>query len=374
MLTLRELVRDLDVRVLAGEAGLDMPVRWVHISELPDPTPWLSGGELLLTTGLALDDGEEQRRYVARLADHQLAGLGFGTGFEHDAGAARAARGGGRLRVPGVRGPVRAAVHRGHRGGVRQARQRAVRGAAPGAGGPGAARADRALRARPQALAGTIAKVLGAACWCSTAAGSRSLSTRSGDRVEDATVEALRGEVHSRRGATARVFVPELEDGAPGAGAAGSGRRYRPPCGAAPPPRAPEAWIVAIKDGGSLSDFDRLTLHQAVTIVALELLRGRVAGETERRLAGDVLEALVSGELSGVELARRLEPFGLGRSGGRDRAPPGARRARDRARSGASRRSGAGTCGKSTGTLTCALVPGQEEESCLRSRREPWRG
>ena len=69
---------------------------------------------------------------------------------------------------------------------------------------------------------------------------------------------------------------------------------------------------MAIKDGGGpLSDFDRLTLHQAVTIVALELLRGRVAGDTERRLAGDVLAALVGGELTGAELARRLEPFGL---------------------------------------------------------------
>jgi PucR family transcriptional regulator, purine catabolism regulatory protein len=69
---------------------------------------------------------------------------------------------------------------------------------------------------------------------------------------------------------------------------------------------------VGLKDAGPLSDFDRLTLHQAVTIVALELLRGRVAGETERRLAGDLFRALVSGELTGPELAGRLKPFGLG--------------------------------------------------------------
>ena len=70
----------------------------------------------------------------------------------------------------------------------------------------------------------------------------------------------------------------------------------------APPGRRayPEAWLVAIKDTGPLSDFDRLTLHQAVTIVALELLRARVAGDTERRLAGDVLAAVVRGELAGA--------------------------------------------------------------------------
>ena len=68
---------------------------------------------------------------------------------------------------------------------------------------------------------------------------------------------------------------------------------------------------MAIKDSGPLTDFDRLTLHQAVIIVALELLRGRVAGDTERRLAGDVLAAVVDGDLAGTELTRRLEPFGL---------------------------------------------------------------
>jgi PucR family transcriptional regulator, purine catabolism regulatory protein len=84
MLSVRELLRDLDVRLLAGDRGVDVPVRWVHISELLDPTPWLSGGELLLTTGMQLEAAADSRDFVTRLADHQLAGLGFGTGFKHD--------------------------------------------------------------------------------------------------------------------------------------------------------------------------------------------------------------------------------------------------------------------------------------------------
>src|SRR3954471_19741611 len=84
MLTIREVLADVDIALLAGEANVDMPVRWVHISELIDPTPWLSGGELLLTTGLALDGAQRQREYIATLADHGLAGLGLGTGFTHD--------------------------------------------------------------------------------------------------------------------------------------------------------------------------------------------------------------------------------------------------------------------------------------------------
>src|SRR3954453_21890395 len=84
MLPLRALLRELELEPAAGEAGLDRAVRWVHIAELVDPTPWLSGGELLLTTGLGLATPEQQRAYVARLADHGLAGLGFGVRFDHE--------------------------------------------------------------------------------------------------------------------------------------------------------------------------------------------------------------------------------------------------------------------------------------------------
>src|SRR6187551_1870413 len=83
MLPLRDLLRELELPIVAGEAGLDRPVRWVHISELLDPTKWLSGGELLLTTGLQLND-EVGRDYVTRLVRHGLTGLGFGAGFGHE--------------------------------------------------------------------------------------------------------------------------------------------------------------------------------------------------------------------------------------------------------------------------------------------------
>ena len=58
-------------------------MRWVHSTELTDPTPWLKGGELLLTTGIQLDGPKAQRELIERLADHEIAGLGFGTGFTH---------------------------------------------------------------------------------------------------------------------------------------------------------------------------------------------------------------------------------------------------------------------------------------------------
>jgi purine catabolism regulator len=74
----------------------------------------------------------------------------------------------------------------------------------------------------------------------------------------------------------------------------------------------PQAWVVIVRDSGGLGDFERLILQQAVAIVALELMRRRVARETERRLAGDVLAGALGGLADPVELRRRLEPFGIG--------------------------------------------------------------
>ncbi|QMU78831.1 PucR family transcriptional regulator [Streptacidiphilus sp. PB12-B1b] len=74
----------LHLTVLAGHDRLARPVRWVHTSELDDPAPYLEGGELLLTTGLKLGRSREKlRRYVHRLADAGVAGLGFGIGLTY---------------------------------------------------------------------------------------------------------------------------------------------------------------------------------------------------------------------------------------------------------------------------------------------------
>ena len=74
---------------LAPVTDLPVPgveVSGVHVSELTDPTPYLQGGELLLTTGMGLTGHEAQARsYAARLARHGVAGLGLGLGPIHDA-------------------------------------------------------------------------------------------------------------------------------------------------------------------------------------------------------------------------------------------------------------------------------------------------
>jgi purine catabolism regulator len=82
-LTVESLVAELGLTLVSGQESAHAHVRWVHSTELTDPTPWLKGGELLLTMGIQLDGPKAQRELIERLADHEIVGLGFGTGFTH---------------------------------------------------------------------------------------------------------------------------------------------------------------------------------------------------------------------------------------------------------------------------------------------------
>ena len=63
-------------RVRAGAGRLHNAVRWVHVSEIPDVGGTLSGGELLLSTGIvATDPGTDVQGYVRSLCEANVAGL-----------------------------------------------------------------------------------------------------------------------------------------------------------------------------------------------------------------------------------------------------------------------------------------------------------
>ncbi|HEX5146713.1 MAG TPA: PucR family transcriptional regulator ligand-binding domain-containing protein, partial [Conexibacter sp.] len=74
----RELLElpHLALELIAGGEGVDAVVRWTHVSEVEDPTPWLEGGELILTTGVGLPTAARaQAAYLRRLARAGAAGL-----------------------------------------------------------------------------------------------------------------------------------------------------------------------------------------------------------------------------------------------------------------------------------------------------------
>jgi PucR family transcriptional regulator, purine catabolism regulatory protein len=82
-----EPVRRGAPRVLAGADRLGVPVRWVHVIELAEAGHLLRGGELVLSTGIALPpDADGLARYVAGLAAAGVCGLAveLGTRYVRD--------------------------------------------------------------------------------------------------------------------------------------------------------------------------------------------------------------------------------------------------------------------------------------------------
>ncbi|GGR21066.1 PucR family transcriptional regulator [Agromyces mediolanus] len=75
--------------LVPGETAdaIERPIAWVHGSDLPDPTPFLAAGHLLLTDGAQFPPratpAERYEDYVVRLQRHGIVGLGFGARLHH---------------------------------------------------------------------------------------------------------------------------------------------------------------------------------------------------------------------------------------------------------------------------------------------------
>lgn len=77
-ITIEELVSlpHLGCSFFAGQSGASRPATWAHVCELDDPLPWLEGGELVMTTGMAIPkEATAQVSYLARLTEAGAAGL-----------------------------------------------------------------------------------------------------------------------------------------------------------------------------------------------------------------------------------------------------------------------------------------------------------
>jgi PucR family transcriptional regulator, purine catabolism regulatory protein len=299
MLTVRGLVTEMGLELAVGGDGADAPVRWVHISELPDPTPWLSGGELLLTTGIQLESDARQREFVRLLSGRHLAGLGFGTGFNHDAlppalVEEAAAVGFPVFEVP-YELPFIALTEKAFTRLVNEQYEVLQRGIAIHKRLERLVLDERGLDEVVRALAAAIG---GAVCVLS-ARGEAIASKTFRRQVPVAAMDWIREEVRGR----SAEFAPDHPELAGRALVLPISIRGKGP---------PQAWLVAARDAGGLGDFERLILQQAVTVVALELMRQRAMRDTERRLAGDVLAEALTGRPSPNELAVRLRPFGIG--------------------------------------------------------------
>jgi hypothetical protein len=79
-LTVRELLAEPSFRLalVAGSAGLDLPVRWAHSTELLDPGPYLRGYEIVLTVGAALTDPGRCRAFARSVRASRASAIGYG--------------------------------------------------------------------------------------------------------------------------------------------------------------------------------------------------------------------------------------------------------------------------------------------------------
>jgi purine catabolism regulator len=284
--TLASLVRApaLKLTVLAGAEGLDVAVVWVHTSELDDPTPYLAGGELLLTTGLKLGtDPEGLRGYVHRLADAGVVGLGFGVGLGHDRVpeplvAAAAERGLPLLEVP--RPTPFIAISKAVSAAVAADRYKAVTESLA---------AQRELTSAALSPDGTAALLARLAAYLD---GWAALYDASGAVLAAAPkwagrrAKRLAGEIERLRERPAPASVAVAGEGGCGdrveMQSLGTGRRPR--------------GFLAVGTGERLGTADRYVVHAAVALLTLSLEQSRSLQEAEQRFGAALLRMVLAGE------------------------------------------------------------------------------
>jgi PucR family transcriptional regulator, purine catabolism regulatory protein len=268
VITVRELVGldGLGLELVAGTAGADREIRWVASTEIADPRPFLRGGEVLLTTGLAF--GHDAEGYVERLAGAGLAGLGFAVGIHlpelPPAVAAAAERRGFPVFLVPYETPFVAITE--------AAMTRIVH--------EQYAQLARAVELHDRLVSLVLEE-----------AGLEAIAAEAAAAI-DGRIRVL---AHDGRVlATAGQTVPDADAIVLDVGV-----------------HAPGEAVLEATLGRAFTDWDRMQLQQARTVVALELAKRRAVAETERRIAGDLVEDAVSGTGDVRQLARRLAAFGL---------------------------------------------------------------
>ena len=257
----------------------------------------------MLTTGIPLDTAAKQRAFVRLLADHNLAGLGFGTGFSHHklpkALVEEAEKRDFPLFEVPYSTPFIAITEKAFARLVNEQYEVLQRGIA-------VQRRLERLVLEERGLEEIVAD--------DRLRGRRHRRDprrpRRAPRRARLPPRALRRRGRRDPQGSARATPATATPSSPPIPSV-AGRALAHPV-ISPGGGPPQAWVVIVRDSGGLGDFERLILQQAVAVVALELMRRRVARETERRLAGDVLAGALGGRIEPTELRRRLEPFGIG--------------------------------------------------------------
>ncbi len=303
MITVQDILEipGLNLKLCAGKKAVSNPVRWVHIAEMSDPTRWLKGGELLLTTGLALVGREaEQLAMLQRLIDANLSGLGFGVGFGFktvpDAMVELAERHDFPLFEVPYNVPFIAITEAVASKIVNEQYSLLQRSLAVHEKLTKIVLEEKGL----QFIISTLSALVGCSAVLFDFHGLVLCEAAHRRRIPAELIADLWKEISDKR-ASRQDFTVELPHG-------GGGVAQVYPVVAS---HRIGAFLAVIKDGGEFSDYDRIILHHVVTVSALELVKKKAVAETEKRLAGDFFDELIASDLYEEEIARRLAFFGL---------------------------------------------------------------
>lgn len=275
----------LELRLLAGAAGIDRRVAWAHVSELEDPTPWLLGSELIMTTGLGVPHtAARQRAYLERLDDAGVAGLALSA----------------RLHVPPLQPPFFEAAEA--RGFPILEVPLPVPFIAIAQAVAGAVQADLG-----QALSAQL-QVFGALRWLTTenlgvSEIFRRLEALSGTTLYLCTPDGrpLLDGVPAPP-ADLRPLIPDIPDGPPTV----PGGYVLP----VPAPGGPVGFLLALKRPGVTAS-DLAVVQHIATVAALQLTIVRHEQETVRREGAETLAELLGGVFDPPAARRRLSRLGF---------------------------------------------------------------
>ena len=300
MITVQDILEipDLSLKLLAGGKSTSNPVRWVHIAELPDPTKWLKGGELLLTTGYGMGGPhDKQVAFLKRLIDHNLSGLGIGTGFSLEKVPEAIIKVAEQYNFPVFEVPYNvpfiAITEAVSSKIVNEQYSLLQRSLAVHEKLTTIVLEEKGL----EAILATLSALVGCSAvlfdfhglvLCETAYRRKVHSELIADLWRRTLIAGPRAELrHRAGGASSSVQVfPVVASHRIG------------------------AFLAVVKDSGDFSDYDRIILHHVVTVTALELVKKKAVAETEKRLAGDFFDELIASDCT-----RRRSPVAWPSSG-----------------------------------------------------------
>ncbi len=291
-------VPGMPLKLLAGARHTGRPIRWVHASELEDPTPWLKGGELILTTGMGVGTTPaKQRAYVKRLAEAGVAGLGFGLGFGHEKTPRSLATAAEAADLPLFEVPypvpfiaITEAVFTRILAEQYDTLQRAVE-------------AEHTLtRAvmEGQGVEGIAASLADVTKGWVLLLDLHGLPLASTSRGAAQRVARIWEELRDSRPDGTSFSLTLVDEGL---------NIWVQPVGAHGRVEA----FLAVGKPEQPSAFDRILAGHALSLFAIELAKSRAVADAERRLQGDFFDQLARGELGPADIARGLARFGFER-------------------------------------------------------------